>query len=100
MAEWIRTEDRMPPVAEPVLIARRAEYGRPLIVEQGILLPGGVWKTFGHKFRHIPFWMPLPAPPEEAIRSGPVVVLDSENHAALHAGRDYETKEVVYYDRN
>ena len=54
MAEWIRTEDRMPPVAEPVLIARRAEYGRPLIV-----------KTFGHKFRHIPFWMPLPAPPEE-----------------------------------
>ena len=32
MAEWIRTEDRMPPVAEPVLIARRAEYGRPLIV--------------------------------------------------------------------
>ena len=29
---------------------------------------------------------------EAAIRSGPVVVLDSENHDALHAGRDYETK--------
>ncbi len=64
-ADWISTADRMPPVAEPVLIARRAEYGRPLIVEQGILLPGGVWKTFGHKFKNIPFWMPLPAPPEE-----------------------------------
>ena len=50
---WIRTEERLPTVAEPVLVARVVEIGRPMIVEQGILLPGGIWKTFGHKLKKI-----------------------------------------------
>ena len=62
---WIRTEERLPTVAEPVLVARVVEIGRPMIVEQGILLPGGIWKTFGHKIKKIRYWRPLPAPPEE-----------------------------------
>ena len=61
---WIRTEDRLPAVAEPVLVAREVEVGRPMIVEQGILLPGGIWKTFGHKLKRIKYWRPLPEPPE------------------------------------
>ena len=52
---WIRTEERLPTVAEPVLVARVVEIGRPMIVEQGILLPGGIWKTFGHKIKKIRF---------------------------------------------
>ena len=64
---WRYTElGHLPKVGEPVLIARRKNMDEPLRVEQGILLPGGKWKSFGHTFEpdNVIAWQPLPDPPE------------------------------------
>lgn len=64
---WISTAERVPKAGVPVLVARRKTVLEPLVVEQGVRLPEGRWKTFGHKFQpeNVLYWMPLPEPPKE-----------------------------------
>ena len=69
-AMWRSAKECPPPAGIPVLIARRKNVIEPLRVEQGVRLPTGCWKTFGHKFQpeNVLYWMPLPEPPEEVQR--------------------------------
>ena len=62
--EWIRTEDQLPKPYERVIVARVFGKDKPLQVEQGMLISSGWWKVYGKKLRKVPYWMPLPAPPE------------------------------------
>ena len=64
MPGWICTEDRLPEIGKAVIIARVYEAGKPLKVEQAILQPRGWWKVFGTNLKKVPYWMPLPEPPE------------------------------------
>lgn len=61
---WIRPEDRTPPLAERILIARVKDPGEPLVVEQATRLPGDWYKVFGANVRQIVAWMPMPQPPQ------------------------------------
>lgn len=67
---WVDVRNAVPLAGIPVLIVRRKNMSEPLRVEQGVRLPTGCWKTFGHKFQpeNVLYWMPLPEPPEEVQR--------------------------------
>ena len=61
---WISTEEQMPEIGKPVIIARWKDLDEPMRVEQAVLHPGGWWKVFGTNLKKVPYWMPLPEPPE------------------------------------
>ena len=63
--EWISTEDCLPEPHKPVIVARPYEKGKPLKVEQGYFDGTGWWKVFGTNCKRVPYWMPMPEPPEE-----------------------------------
>lgn len=67
MFAWIRTDEMLPPVGEPVLIVRHSYNGEPVRVEPATLRPDGRWKAIGHKFTqaNVTHWMPMPVPPQE-----------------------------------
>ena len=63
--KWISTAERLPEAGEIVIIARLYEKGRPMKVEQARMMRDGWWKVFGTNVKRVPYWMPMPEPPEE-----------------------------------
>lgn len=60
---WIPVSDRLPESSQRVIVCRKD--GR---VEQGVYLGvNGWWKVYGTNTKAVTHWMPMPAPPEEAL---------------------------------
>jgi hypothetical protein len=63
MGKWISVEDRLPEIADTVIV-----YIQNGVIDIAWRTPGGNWDTYSGRFfkdDKITHWMPLPKPPKE-----------------------------------
>jgi len=74
MSEWIKCEDRLPPIDIPVLVARFDNRTKVRMYFIEILVRfSSCWvdtqdnKPINPKYGYVTHWMPLPEPPKEDL---------------------------------
>lgn len=73
MNKWISVRDRLPPMDVRVLGCEVGKTTKEVIVrriETSISTPGLMWCDEKNGWLIIPFWMPLPKPPEVSREEG------------------------------